>query len=116
MIEAKMDAALSVAQMLQRMEAAMDAAVTAGAELAAALPRARVSASLPAQTGQHALSHVGQAVAAVIAARGHTVSAHRALDAVREGIGLPVISFGDEDPKIPPKQAALEQQPERMTV
>lgn len=101
MNEAKMDAALSVAEMLKRLETAMDVAVTTGAELVAALPRARVSASLPAQTGQQALSHVGQAVAAAIAARGHAVSAHRALDAVREGLGLPVIAFGDESPKPP---------------
>lgn len=103
-----MDAALSVAELLKRFEAAMDAAVTSGAELAAALPRARVAASLPAQTGQHALNHVGQAVAAAIAARGHAVNAHKALDAVRDGIGLPVISFGDEDPK-PPAKARLEE-------
>lgn len=103
------DAAEHVAALLQKLEAAMDTAVSAGAELAAALPRARVAARLPAQTGQHALRHVGEAVTASIAARGHAVAAHKALEAVREGVGLEPISFGDESEKLPIKFAPQEE-------
>ncbi|QPQ54289.1 hypothetical protein IC614_07935 [Allosphingosinicella flava] len=99
MSDEKLQAAQSVALLLRKFEEIIDEAVCCGAELAAQMPRARQEANLPALAGQPALDNVGEAVTALIAARRHTVAAHKYLDRTREQMGLPPISFGDESPK-----------------
>lgn len=95
----KMQAALNVATLLRKFEEIIDDAVCCGAQLAAEMPRARQEANLPALAGQPALDSVGEAVTALIAARRHTVAAHKYLDRTRAQMGLPSISFGDESEK-----------------
>jgi hypothetical protein len=88
-----------VGSLLHKLEMLIDEAVTCGAELTAALPRARVEARLPALVGQHSLDTLTEAVQSLVAARRQTVATHEHLDKVRELMGLPVISFGEEGPK-----------------
>ena len=95
----KLQAAVKVAALLQKFEGILDEAVSCGAELAAQMPRARQEANLPALAGQPALDSVGEAVSALIAARRHTVAAHKSLDRTRTQMGLPPLSFGDESEK-----------------
>ena len=95
----KLQAAMNVANHLQKFEQIIDEAVSCGAELTAAMPRARQEANLPALAGQPALDSVGEAVTALIAARRHIVAAHKYLDRTRSQMGLPPMSFGDESEK-----------------
>lgn len=95
----KLQAAMNVASLLEKFEQVIDEAVCCGAELAAQMPRARQEANLPALAGQPALDSVGEAVTALIAARRHTVAAHKYLDRTRTQMGLPPMNFGDESPK-----------------
>lgn len=88
-----------VGSLLHKLEMLIDEAVSCGAELTAALPRARVEAKLPALVGQHSLDTLTDAVQSLVAARRQTVATHKHLDKVRELMGLPVISFGEEGPK-----------------
>lgn len=99
MADERMQAALGVAALLRKFEETIDEAVTCGAELTAHMPRARQEARLPALAGQPALDSVGDAMTALIAARRHTVAAHRYLDRVRTQMGLAPIRFGDESEK-----------------
>lgn len=85
-----------VGTLLHKLEMLIDEAVSCGAELTAALPRARVQAKLPALVGQHSLDTLTDAVQSLVAARRQTVATHKHLDKVREFMGLPVISFGEE--------------------
>ena len=88
-----------VGGLLHKLEMLIDEAVCCGAELTAALPRARVEAKLPAMVGQHSLDTLTEAVQSLVAARRQTIATHKHLDKVRELMGLPVISFGEEGPK-----------------
>ena len=88
-----------VGTLLHKLEMLIDEAVSCGAELTAALPRARVEAKLPALVGQHSLDTLTDAVQSLVAARRQTIATHKHLDKVRELMGLPVISFGEESPK-----------------
>lgn len=90
-----------VGGLLQKLEMLIDEAVSCGAELTAALPRARVEAKLPAMVGQHSLDTLTEAVQSLVTARRQTIATHKHLDKVRELMGLPVISFGEETPKPP---------------
>lgn len=91
--------AAEVGGLLHKLEMLIDEAVSCGAELTAALPRARVEARLPAVVGQHSLDALTEAVQSLVAARRQTIATHKHLDKVREIMGVPVISFGEEGPK-----------------
>jgi hypothetical protein len=105
-----------VGTLLYKLEMLIDEAVSCGAELTAALPRARVEAKLPALVGQHSLDTLTEAVQSLVAARRQTIATHKHLDKVRELMGLPVISFGEEGPKPQPKILTGAARPDHLRV
>ena len=105
-----------VGSLLYKLETLIDEAVSCGAELTAALPRARVEAKLPALVGQHSLDTLTEAVQSLVAARRQTVATHKHLDKVRELMGLPVISFGEEGPKPEPRVLTGATRPDHLRV
>jgi len=105
-----------VGTLLHKLEMLIDEAVSCGAELTAALPRARVEAKLPALVGQHSLDTLTEAVQSLVAARRQTVATHKHLDKVRELMGLPVISFGEEGPKPEPKILTGATRPDHLRI
>lgn len=85
--------------LVREFEQRIDDAYAAFGDLAAALPRARGELKLSAVVGQSVLGHFNDAGAALAAARGHSVSAHRLLDKLADTLGFEVVATGDERPK-----------------
>lgn len=92
------DAAADVANPLRPLERDLDQAFATSGRLAAALPAARAEAKLSAVVGQQAFEHIGNALLAIGAARGHTVAGHRVLEVLATKLGLET-AYGDEQPK-----------------
>jgi len=84
--------------LVRRFEQQLDEAYATFGELAAALPRARLELALSAVVGHQALAQFSEAGAAVVAARGHSVSAHRLIDKVALALNIE-IGAGDTRPK-----------------
>ena len=92
--------ATDVATLLREFERRIDLAYSAFGDLASALPRARMEARLSAVVGQSVIERVGDAGAAIGAARGHAVIAHRLLERIAKTIGMDDgANLGDERPK-----------------
>ena len=87
-------AANSVAEKLFELEVAIDHALACAGQLTSSLPEARIRAKLSAVVGQEAIGQVGEAVAALYAARSKTVTAHNSLAEVHEQIGLKTYASG----------------------
>lgn len=94
MRKGRVQAAVDVADQLFKAEEAVDGALSGASRLTATMCQARHDANLAATVGQDAIEEVAAAVAAIAKARGHIVSAHRALDATKDRIGLRTMNFG----------------------
>lgn len=94
------ESAADVANLLRQLERDLDQAFATSGRLAAALPAARVEAKLSAVVGQQAFEHIGNALLAIGAARGHAVAGHRVLDVLAAKLGYET-AYGDEQPKQP---------------
>jgi hypothetical protein len=105
MLNERLSAAHAVAAKLFETEKAIDLAIAHAAELSAAMPTARLKANLSATVGQEALVAASNAIAALIVAREHAITAHARLNETRDQIGLATVAIGGgmvkpEDPLI----------------
>lgn len=103
----RLNAATEIAKLLFETEDAVDGALASTAMLVAAMAKGRRDAKLSAMVGQDAMEEVAATVAAIAEARGHIVSAHRALDATKDEIGLRTVNFGTGAGKVGVEQGAL---------
>ena len=95
MLNARLGAALIVAEKLKALEEALDDALISAAELTAAMPIARRTAKLSPVVGQAAIASGGQVIEAIHHARNSVVQMHQHLADVRNDIGLTPRMTGD---------------------
>lgn len=95
MLKERRRAAEMVATDFLNAERMTDEAAIAASVCIATMLRQRSSANLPFDTGLEAIRLVTDAQHDIVRARERLIEAHRALSAVRAGIGLPS-AYGDE--------------------
>lgn len=107
MLKERLDAARMVGTSLSALEEALDDALVCAAQLTAAMPTARRRANVSPVVGQDALALIGEAMAALHAARAKVVEGHSALAIVRDEIGLREHASGDLWKLLEEKKASL---------
>lgn len=95
MLNDRLAVAQNVVSELLPAEAELDNAIVHASRLAIAVVEGRRRARLPITVGQDALAHVARATAQLVGARGELGSAHVALRAARDEIGLRAVAMGD---------------------
>src|SRR5690349_8139629 len=95
MLNDRLAVAKDVASHLLPAEADLDNAIVHASRLTIAVVEGRRKARLPITLGQDALGHVAAATAQLVEARSQLGSAHVALRAAKDEIGLQAVAMGD---------------------
>ena len=95
MLNDRLIVAQNVASELLPAEAEVDSAIVHASRLTIAVVEGRRKARLPITVGQEALSHVASATTQLVNARAQLGSAHVALRAAKDEIGLRAVGMGD---------------------
>ena len=87
-------AARTVAEKIMPLESSLDESFAQTADLLAYLPKARLSAGLPMETGHAAIVQLVASLQSITDARGAIIAAHAALANTRNDLRLPETGFG----------------------
>ena len=104
MFNEKLDAGRQISKQLLPSEDAIDGSILQNAKLIISLIEGRKKMGVAAEVGHDAILSATAGMAALTQARDHTVTCHKQLASLRDGLGLSPRATGCTISKLPPEE------------